>query len=82
MIQLYKKVIKMLFISVLSLILSSCSDLSVFVPLNTQSSLGIVSSISINEEGKLALEWTKKIGRPQGTYEAYLIELEPTNSSY
>lgn len=64
-------------------VLTACSDLSVFTPPPRVSNLAGVSSVEIDEDGKLALSWTLKSGSIQGRkYDAYLLELKPDDTQY
>ncbi len=76
------KVVNILTLGVWMLILTSCSDLAVFTPTSLPPSLDHISSLTINDQGKLAVEWQAKNRSPVSVYEIYLRELPQENQSF
>jgi alpha-tubulin suppressor-like RCC1 family protein len=66
---------KSLLLALISMIITSCDSLTVFVPPDRSSSLESVSGLIIDENGYLTVTWAPKPNAPKSLYEIYLLEV-------
>lgn len=69
------------FLLAVALIVSGCSNLSVFVPPPKASSLEGEPNLAVNGEGQLVLDWNMR-SKASAKFEGYLLEIDPNDATY